>query len=185
VSSPTGRGITAQLNTTLNPSDSEVIVDKFNVGAFFEHNADEIDGEIERGDENETRCTFFIAEEKVQECPRITVRIGEEVLAILDTGCELTIMNEHLYEKIKQRGNSYLELPAQHLMLMSAFNDKGKRVKKQIFVPVKLGNVSLDQVFIISQQLITSAILGVDFFLILVLSLISLRDVPFLKYIMK
>jgi hypothetical protein len=68
---------------------------------------------------------------------------------------------------------------------MSAFNDKGKRVKKQIFVPVKLGNVSIHQVFIILPQLLTSAILGVDFLLIPVLSLISLRDVPFLKYIMK
>ena len=109
---------------------------------------------------------FFIAEEKVQECPKITVTIGEEeVSAILDTGRELTIMNEHLYEKIKQRGNSYLELPAQHLKLVSAFNNKGKRVKKQIFVPVMLGNVSIDQVFIISSQLLTSAILGVDFFI--------------------
>jgi hypothetical protein len=71
---------------------------------FFEHNADEIDCEIEWEDENETRCTFFIAEERVQECPRITVRIGEEVLAILDTGYKSAIMNDHLYEKIKQRG---------------------------------------------------------------------------------
>ena len=85
--------------------------------------------------------------------------------AILDTGCELTIMNENLYEKIRQKGNTYLELPAQHLTLVSAFNDKGKRVKKQIFMPVKLGNVCIDQVFIISPQLLTSAILGVDFFI--------------------
>jgi len=63
------------------------------------------------------------------------------------------------------KGNTYLELPAQHLTLVSAFNDKGKRVKKQIFMPVKLGNVCIDQVFIISPQLLTSAILGVDFFI--------------------
>jgi hypothetical protein len=46
--------------------------------------------------------TLYIAEEKLQECPTITIKIGEEeVSAILDTGCELTIMNENLYEKIK------------------------------------------------------------------------------------
>jgi hypothetical protein len=78
----------------------------------------------------------------LQECLRITIKIGEEeVSAILDTGCELTFMNENLYEKIKQRGNSYLELPAQHLALVSAFNDKSRRVKRQIFVPLKLGTV--------------------------------------------
>jgi hypothetical protein len=64
---------------------------------------------------------------------------------------------------------------------MSDFNDKGKRVMKQIFVLVKVGNVSIDQVFIILPQLLTSAILGVDFLLLLVQSLISLRDVPFVK----
>jgi hypothetical protein len=37
-------------------------------------------------------------------------------LAIIDTGCELTLMNKNLYEKIQKRGNKYLELPAQHLI---------------------------------------------------------------------
>jgi hypothetical protein len=50
----------------------------------------------------------------------------EEVSAIHDTGCELTLMNENLYEKIKQRGNKYLEHPAQHLTLVSAFNDNSR-----------------------------------------------------------
>jgi hypothetical protein len=49
-----------------------------------------------------------------------------EVLAILDTGCELTIMNEDLYERIQRAGNNYLELPTQHLILVSALNDKGR-----------------------------------------------------------
>jgi hypothetical protein len=76
-------------------------------------------------------------------------------------------MNEDLYERIKQRGNKYLELPTQHLTLVSAFNDKSRRVKRQIFVPVKLGTVVIDHVFLVSPQLLTSAILGVDFLLIL------------------
>jgi hypothetical protein len=71
-------------------------------------------------------------------------------------------MNENLYE-IKQRGNKYLELPAQHLTLVSAFNDKSRRVKRQIFVPVKLVTVFIN-VFLVSPQLLTSAIIGVDFF---------------------
>jgi hypothetical protein len=33
-------------------------------------------------------------------------------------------MNENLYERIKQKGNKYLDLPAQNLTLVSAFNDK-------------------------------------------------------------
>jgi hypothetical protein len=67
----------------------------------------------------------------LQECSRITIKIEEEeVSAILDTGCELTLKNENLYEKIKQRGNKYLKLPTQHLTLASAFNVKNRRVKR-------------------------------------------------------
>jgi CxxC motif-containing protein len=174
--------IIAQPYNTVSLADRKVIVNKLDVGTFFKNTTDDIDGERACGDTNETRCTYFIAEEKVQECPKISVKIGEvEVLAILDTGCELTIMNENLYERIRQKGNSYLELPAQHLTLVSAFNDKGKQVKKQIFVPVKIGDVVIDQVFIMSLQLLTSAILGVDFLLIPVQLLISLSNAPFLR----
>jgi len=58
-------------------------------------------------------------------------------------------MNENLNEKIKPRGNKYLELPAQHLTLISAFNDKSWRVKREIFVPVKLGTVFIDHMFLV------------------------------------
>ena len=58
-----------------------------------------------------------------------------------------------------------LELPAQRLTLVSAFDDKSRRVKKQIFVHVKLGTVFIDHAFLVSPQLLTAAILGVDLFI--------------------
>jgi hypothetical protein len=136
------------------------------VGVFFKHNANQNYDENNFETENEGRYTLYIAEEKLQECPRITIKIGEEeVSAILDTGCELTIMDKNLCDKIKQRQNKYLELPAQHLLLVSTFNDKSWRVKRQIILPVKLGTVSIDHVFLVSPQLLTSVILGTDFFI--------------------
>ena len=100
----------AQPNSTnsnmLSPIKSEALVRAFNAGVFFKHNADLDYEEIDFGTESEARYTYYITEEKLQECPRITIKIGEEeVSTILGTGCELTLMNENLYEKIKQRGN--------------------------------------------------------------------------------
>jgi len=86
-------------------------------------------------------------------------------------------MNEDLYERIKQRGNKYL---AQHLTLLSAFNDKSRRVKRQIFVPVKLGTLVIDHVFLMS-QLPTPAILGVYFFYKYLRNYRFPRDVPYLR----
>jgi len=152
----------------LSPIETDAFVDKFDVGSFFKYDADEIGEEIDLKGEYKTKYTFYIAEEKLHECRRILVRTGgEEVSAILDTECELTLVNEDLYERIKQRRNKYLELPAQHFTLVSAFNDKSRRVKRQIFVPANLGTVVTDHVFLVSPQLLTSAILGVDFLLIL------------------
>jgi len=164
-SSPAVRDSTARLNNTLSPIGREAFVDEFDVASFFKYNADE----IELKGEGEAKYTFYyIAEDKLHECPGILVGIGgEELSAILDTGCELTLMNEDLYERIKQRGSKYLELPAQHLTLVSAFKDKSRRVKRQIFVPVELCTVVIDHVFLVSPQPLNSAILGVDILLIL------------------
>jgi hypothetical protein len=91
-------------SNSLSPIESEALVREFNVGVFFKHNADFDYDEIHFGTESEARYTYYIAEEKLQECRRITIKIGEEeVSAILDTGSELTVMNGNLYEKIKQR----------------------------------------------------------------------------------
>jgi hypothetical protein len=176
----------AQPTKTISPADSNGMIDKFDASIFFKYKTNEWDGNKEWEDDNKIWYTYFIAEEKVHECPKMLVRIGGvEVLAILDTGCELTIMNQDLYKKIQREGNNYLELPTQHLTLVSAFNDKGKQVKKQMFVPITVGDVLIDQVVIISPQLITPAILGVDFLLIPVPLSTFLKNVPFLKQKMK
>jgi predicted aspartyl protease/adenylate kinase family enzyme len=88
---------------------------------------------------------------------------GEEIQALVDTGCELSILNENLNNKLKYAGLQCLELPTQHVNLVSAFNDKSKRVKKQALLEVNIGGTKLDQVVLLSAQLLTETILGLDF----------------------
>ena len=47
--------------------------------------------------------------------------------------------------------------------LVSAFNDKSKRVKKQALLEVNIGGTKLDQVVLLSAKLLTETILGLDF----------------------
>jgi hypothetical protein len=47
--------------------------------------------------------------------------------------------------------------------LVSAFNNKSKRVKKQALLEVNIGGTKLDQVVLLSVQLLTEAILGLEF----------------------
>jgi hypothetical protein len=49
--------------------------------------------------------TLFIAGDKLQECPKVKVNIGnEEITSILDTGCEFCIMSQDLCNKLRDNG---------------------------------------------------------------------------------
>jgi len=88
--------------------------------------------------------------------PQINIMIGgEEVSALLDTGCELSILNEQLYNKSRLLGLDCLELPTQHLSLVSAFNERNKRIRKPALLEIQIGDSTVDQVVLPSPQLLT------------------------------
>ena len=55
------------------------------------------------------------------------------------------------------------ELPTQHVNLLSAFNKKSNRVKKQAMLDVIIGDFKVNQIVLLSLQLLTDTILGLDF----------------------
>ena len=75
------------INCGVTDEEIEDLIEKFNMPRIFEIlNAEE--GDLKLSDER--RYTLLIAEDKLQECPKVNVTIGnEEITAILDTGCEL------------------------------------------------------------------------------------------------
>ena len=98
---------------------------------------DTADGEMEK----DVSYTLYIAESKKHECPKLKIMIGrEEVSALLDTGCELSILNEQLYNKLRLLGLNCLELPMQDLNLVSAFNEKSKRIRKHALLEIQIGD---------------------------------------------
>ena len=108
--------------------------------------------------------TLYIAESRRHECPKLQIKsAGEEIQALIDTGCEISILNEDLYNKLRHAGLECLELRTQHVNLVSAFNNKSKRVKKQALLEVNIGGTKLDQVVLLPAHLLTEAILGLDF----------------------
>ena len=75
----------------------------------------------------------------------------------------MSILNENLYNKLRHAGLQCLELPTQHVNLVSAFNNKSKRVEKHTLLDVNIEGTKLDQELLLSAQLITEAFLGLDF----------------------
>ena len=108
--------------------------------------------------------TLYVAENRRHECSRLLTKIlDQEIFALIDTGCELSIMNEHLYRRLRHEGLKCFELPTQHVNLLSTFNKRGNSVKKQAMLDVSTGDFKVNQIVLLSLQLLTGAILGLDF----------------------
>jgi len=68
-------------------------------------------------------------------------------------------MSQDLHNKLRNSGMRNLELPVQNMKLVSAFNDRARKVKKQAMLTLKFGEVSVHQIFLISPRLILKSYL--------------------------
>ena len=120
-----------------------------------------------RGDvlsEQDLVCLYYVNENNVEACPQIHVVIGNQLCtALIDTGCQCSIISEELYSELKTKGLNSLELPTQNVVLKSAFTGRTKRVKRQALIQLRIRNISVDQIILISPQLVTPLLLGMDF----------------------
>jgi hypothetical protein len=107
---------------------------------------------------------YYVNENNLETCQQIQTLIGNQPCrALIDTGCQCSIISEELYYDFKGRGLDSLELPTQNVVLKSAFTGRLKRVKRQALVELQISNVSLDQIILISSQFVTTLLLGMDF----------------------
>ena len=83
--------------------------------------------------------------------------------ALIDTRCQCSIISEERYNEFKAKGLDSLELPMQNVVLKIAFKGRTKRIKWKALVKLQINNVSLDQIILISPQLVTPLLLGMDF----------------------
>ena len=70
--------------------------------------------------------------------------------AVLDASCEALIVSEQLYNELKVNGVESLELPTQNIVLVGAFSRKAHRVRKQVSLTLKFGDLHIDQIFLVS-----------------------------------
>jgi hypothetical protein len=96
------------------------LVDTFKFENFFDATTIDFNRESADMTTGDISYTLYIAENKRHECPKLVIKIiDQEIHALIDTGCELSIMNEHLY-KLRHEGLKCFELPTQHVNLVSA-----------------------------------------------------------------
>jgi hypothetical protein len=72
-------------------------------------------------------------------------------------------MSEQLYRELKSNGVESLEMPRQNIVLVGTFSRKEQRVRKQVYLTLNFGGVLVDQIFLVSEQLLTPMLIGYDF----------------------
>jgi len=73
------------------------------------------------------------------------------------------VISEELFNEVKTKVLSSLELPTQNLVLKSAFTGKTKCERMQAIIELDCSGVIIDQFFLSIPQPVTNLLLGMDF----------------------
>jgi hypothetical protein len=106
---------------------------------------------------------FFINEKNLVECPHVKIKIGgREVIALLDTGAECSVMSEKLFTSLINDGMKLLYIPVVNCLLSTAFGRKSRRVKRQALIEFRIGEQLYELTVIVAPAPVTDIILGSD-----------------------
>ncbi|XP_062707427.1 uncharacterized protein LOC134287994 [Aedes albopictus] len=99
----------------------------------------------------------------VERSPLIAVQVdGLTKPALIDSGSELSCIDEALFRELKTRGAYFGELPVQRTTIHGAFGRKKKTVSSQVFIPVQVQGEYFDVALIVVEELCNPLIFGMD-----------------------
>jgi len=105
---------------------------------------------------------FCVNEERLNSFPRVPICVGNQYIpAVIDTGNQISLMNEGLDHNLRSESVEGLELEVQKAVLVSAFGNKTKLIRVQAMMLIRFDDIGW--IFLTSLQVLTQALLGVDF----------------------
>jgi hypothetical protein len=120
----------------------------------------------EKDSEATTDCVvLFINEASLVTSPQLTIQaLGKfNITAILDSGSEVNLLSERIYEELRKIELNIPVLPVENVLLVTAFGRGSKRIRRQALVEFKIGQDVFETIFMISSQLANNSILGCQF----------------------
>jgi hypothetical protein len=108
---------------------------------------------------------YYINEGKSPRCPEIQIKIAKNIYinAIIDSGSEISLLAERVYDKLINGGASIPILPVENVILVTAFGKRTRKIKSQVLMEFAMGDDQFEVVFLLSPELTNEAILGCEF----------------------
>lgn len=95
--------------------------------------------------------------------PEIELQIENlTVLALIDSGSEITCISEELYFKLQKIQQSIPVLPLKAIQIQGAFSKKSRKVTRQILLSVKIQETTFHFCCLIIPELLKNFIIGTD-----------------------
>jgi hypothetical protein len=116
----------------------------------------------EQEEEMASPVVFFINEDNLLKCPQIEIVFsnGTSIGAILDSGSEVNLLSEKIYDRLVKSGVEVPVLPLESVVLVTAFGRRSRKIRSQALVEFTIGRDTFEGVFMISPQLTSEAIIG-------------------------
>lgn len=96
-------------------------------------------------------------------CPEIIVEISKIPLsALIDTGSNITCLNESWFVENKHKLSEYEELPVSNTFIKTATGEKSKRVSKILLLPIEIENQKIHIQTLLVPHLVKPLIIGTD-----------------------
>lgn len=97
--------------------------------------------------------------------PHILVKVGNtELIALVDSGCELSCINENTLQDLLSTNVTFPMLPVRSLNLRGAVGQKSYPIKQQVWLTINFDSVpvSFSHSFLVVKNLIRPLIIGID-----------------------
>lgn len=100
---------------------------------------------------------------EVPSCPTIKLKLEKtDVLALIDSGSELSCISEEFYDKLVGMGVPIVSLPVVGITVLGATSKRSKKVHQQVFVDVTIGRIRTKAICLVVVNLVRELILGID-----------------------
>lgn len=120
--------------------------------------------EIEKTCETSDQLVYFINDNNLRGCPQLELNFaGKRITAVIDSGAEVSIVSEELFNELEQMGVKILHVPVINGVLISAWRTRSKKIKRQALIKFQVEKDNYEQVFMVAPNLLTHVILGANF----------------------
>lgn len=115
--------------------------------------------------EESESVVLFINEDSLAKSPVVEISLTSDIKikAILDSGSEVNLLAQSIYNKLIHSGMDIPTLPLENVILVTAFGKRSNSVKKQAMVEFHIEKDLFEVNFFVSPQLVIDAIQGFQF----------------------